>query len=356
MRKGNTLTCAEFVLGHIVLAVPVLFAYKSLLLRSLEGYTLRQSQVCLVLLLAGYSLIGALIQMEDRRNESRIVYDLIAAVGIYTAIAYYSVWPALVWIVLGISAATSLLGAGIIIGRGNRGKSKKTYKILFRWIWQVARLLYAIFSLGFIMILAVFVVPVLIGNMLMWSATVPADSKVVENYTLEKSMDTVLQLWDEESWAALPMQKQLDVLQTVANIETRYLGLPHELNVGTASTEEDVRGYYVDATHEIVISIDAMQDEPPQELLETVCHEAYHGYEHSLVAAAEGLDEETMNLRWFRKIDSYAKEFQNYKDGTDDWFGYYGQVCEEDARSYAEEAVQDYYSRMAEYLEQQEGG
>ena len=60
-------------------------------------------------------------------------------------------------------------------------------------------------------------------------------------------MDTIL-LLQEDEWEKLSAQERLDVLQTVANIEQRYLGLPNELNVGVANLDADILGYYTDQT------------------------------------------------------------------------------------------------------------
>ena len=63
-------------------------------------------------------------------------------------------------------------------------------------------------------------------------------------------------------------------------------------------------------------------------------------------------DENSKNLRIFRKAYTYADEFTSYKDGSTDFCGYYTQDCENDARDYAEDAVSDYYWRIMDHLEE----
>ena len=75
-------------------------------------------------------------------------------------------------------------------------------------------------------------------------------------------MDTIL-LLQEDEWEKLSAQERLDVLQAVANIEQRYLGLPNELNVGVANLDADILGYYTDKTHEIIVSADSLCMIPP---------------------------------------------------------------------------------------------
>lgn len=131
--------------------------------------------------------------------------------------------------------------------------------------------------------------------------------------TIANNMDTIL-LLQEDEWEKLSAQERLDVLQAVANIEQRYLGLPNELNVGVANLDADILGYYTDKTHEIIVSADSLLYDSPWEVLDTICHEAYHSYQYRLVEALNGADENSKNLRIFRKAYTYADEFTSYKD------------------------------------------
>ena len=48
----------------------------------------------------------------------------------------------------------------------------------------------------------------------------------------------------------------------------------------------------------------------------------------------------------YDKAKQYLNEFSNYKDGSADFAGYYGQTCEADARAYAEDAVMSYRTQI----------
>lgn len=48
------------------------------------------------------------------------------------------------------------------------------------------------------------------------------------------------------------------------------------------------------------------------------------------------------------------EEFSSYKDGDQDYEGYYNQACETDARDYAESAAYEYMSRVYAYIYEQE--
>ena len=74
--------------------------------------------------------------------------------------------------------------------------------------------------------------------------------------------------------------------------------------------------------------------------IDSICHEAYHGYQHELVyqyAINKLTDSELIN-----KAICYEKEFKDYEDGMDDIDKYYSQQCEIDARDYGEKRVEEY--------------
>lgn len=172
------------------------------------------------------------------------------------------------------------------------------------------------------------------------------DSQDQTEETIASNIETLI-LLDEDAWSILTVQERLDVLQTVANIERYYLGLPNELNVGVANLgkngETIILASYTDVRHEIIISLSHLLYDSPWDVLDSVCHEAYHSYQCRLVEALNEMSEENQNLKMFSRIRSYAEEIDCYKDGEDSFIDYYSQKCESDARDYAENAVEDYY-------------
>ena len=78
------------------------------------------------------------------------------------------------------------------------------------------------------------------------------------------------------------MTDRIDVLQTVADIEAAYWGLPHKLTVITSRTAEHILGHYIDQTHTITIDTNHLQQGNSSDILETLTHEAYHAYEYRL--------------------------------------------------------------------------
>lgn len=203
--------------------------------------------------------------------------------------------------------------------------------------------------IGLALIMILSGVNILFGSTIMKSTVNTATQTNLSEQSLANNIE-IIALLQDDTWCSLSAQERLNVLQTVANVEQRYLGLSNELNVGAANLREGVMGYYSDNTHEIVIDIDSLLNDSSWEVLDTVCHEAYHSYQHRMVDAFNDADENSKSLKIFHKASYYANEFNNYISGDEDFCGYYYQDCESDARDYAEDAVYDYYWRINEYL------
>lgn len=178
--------------------------------------------------------------------------------------------------------------------------------------------------------------------------TVATDPKV-NNQKISNNIDTILLLREEE-WEKLSVQERLNVLQTVANIEATYLGLPHELNVTVKALDENTQGHYDDSTYTIAINVDHISEDSAEALVETVAHEAYHAYERRLVDLYYSADSQERNLLLFGRIEEYRDNFDNYIDGNEDLLGYATQAVELDSIKYAIAAVVDYYDAIEEYL------
>lgn len=350
MKSKNTFSKAEFLFHHAVWIAISLFIYVRVLFRCVGTLTFQESKWILYGILFVSVLAGLCLQMKYRRNNFSVFLNLIIGYGCYAAITYIEINKTAIVIALAISGILAVLYAVLILTQKIKNKTQKP-KILWNRMKNILRAGQTFFAFGFVFVL------VLIGGNSLFSstiidATVPATNMFASNeQTINNNIETILKLQEEE-WAELKVQEKLDVLQTVANIEQRYLGLPNELNVGAANLEENVLSYYSDKTHEIVINLDSLTKDPAWRLLQSVCHEAFHSYQHRIVDVYNQTEQDMKDLRLLRDASSYAEEFDHYISGEDDIAGYYSQKCEKDAREYAEQAVSDYYQRIEEYLQE----
>lgn len=166
-----------------------------------------------------------------------------------------------------------------------------------------------------------------------------------EEMTLANNIDTVSRI-RETVWPSLSSEERLETLQTIANIEAHYLGLPYILTVRVSRLESPVLAQYDDKTYTIRLDSDHFETDPARNVVDSVCHEACHAYQICLCKLYDSLDSCYQNLLLFDDVTRYHEEFSSYADGTDSAEDNYWQKCEQDARSYAGRAVKEYYSAI----------
>lgn len=350
MKRKNTMGKIEFFIGHIEWAVIAMIWYKSKIFRCIGALDAKKSGYVLWLMILGVCTAGICLEFKARRNGASIMQNLLIAYGLYTAIVYFEIKKQMILVILAASCALSAVYALMILGR--RIQNRCNYKrILFRRIWRAAMAVHKIFAVGLAVLLLVLGINVFFDSTVV-KASIKSEQGAESEQTIANNMETLLKLQDN-IWKDLSAEERLGIMQTVADIEQRYLGLPDKLNVGTLSLEEGQLGYYVDNTKKIIISVDSLLGDSALEVLDTVCHEAYHSYEHRIVEVYKKADKENQGLRFFKQADTYVEEFGSYVNGKEDFCIYYEQNCERDAREYARKAVYDYCEKIGEYLEKE---
>ena len=179
--------------------------------------------------------------------------------------------------------------------------------------------------------------------------TLSQKSSTLPENTIESNIET-LALLQDDTWSSLSMTDRIDVLQTIADIEAAYWGLPHKLTVITSHTSENVLGHYIDHTHTITIGTDLLQHGSSRDILETLTHEAYHAYEYRLADVYEDVPDDLKNLRLLNRAKVYSEELNNYTNSEDDLIGYLFQIVEFDSEAYSMAAVERYYDAINTYL------
>ena len=182
--------------------------------------------------------------------------------------------------------------------------------------------------------------------------TSPSIDESVESDTIANHIETLC-LLQAETWVGLSSEEKISVMQVVANIERRYLGIFDALLVKTDVLEEGTIATYEDATNRITVDIGHLEEDSPEELLNSVAHECYHAYQHVLVDLYLDSNEEYRSLQVFNTAREYLDEYLDYADGgttEQEFMEYYFQTVEITARAYADDAVDEYFTRIDAYL------
>ncbi len=344
MRDGNTMSKPGYIFEHVFWGALMIILYKILCFRCVPDLTYRTSKLLLWGLVLVFSAVGIALTWGRRRNNLSLYANIALPFETYTVISY---WPNMK---RAIAAAVAVAGTVILVyclmvmcrkienGEGRRAVFARRIRnsLLGGRAIAAVCLSLLIIPLG---------VKAAFGYSLFQPSVSPVASANAEKYTIAQNLDELCKL-EEGTWETLDTGARLDLLQTVANIEDAYLGLPHELNVVAANLGDSIVGQYDDSTHTIAVSTDYLETHTAHEMLDTICHEAYHAYQHRVCDAHDALNDSYKDLLLFYRAGIYEDEFANY-DGGDNFDVYYSQQVEVDSRNYAADAVEDYYMKIA---------
>ena len=162
-----------------------------------------------------------------------------------------------------------------------------------------------------------------------------------ESWTVENNKDTLSYL-KEDVWVSLSAKKKLSVLQTVVNIESSYFGIQHKINVALRELEIDTAACYSDKAQTVYFNSTRFESYSAKSAVEYACHEVYHAYQHRLCDVYDRAGEQLQGLDIFNSARVYKEEFADYVSGNIDFETYQAQLCEVNARRYAQSAVYAY--------------
>lgn len=322
--------------------------YRNLLFRCLPEMTYTESKITLWIMTILSVLICTLLLNRYKWTSWTIAKALIVPFGVYTMLTYTKIvgW----WMPAVLLCACVLAIALSILVMTRKIKNKKNIsRIIKHRVRHCCIKTQGILAVAFMVIMFVIGFRGIFGDNILNASTPATSYNQGSAQTISNNIDTIL-LLQEDEWNSLSVQEKLNTLQTVANIEAHYLGLPNELHVGADNLGEGTLACYNDKTYTISIDLEHLENASVYDVLDSCCHEAFHSYQHRLVDAYNMSDDSLKDLRIFNSAVQYAQEFRNYDNGGRDFDSYFFQYCEMDAREYAEDAVLDYYRRIDEYL------
>lgn len=353
MKDRSTMTTFEFLISVAWKYAIGFIWYKNLLFRVLPHSDVYDSlQILLVMMLisAGFFMIV----MNRRKNGWTATACFVLPFGIYTILTYSTTSTLFIRAVLVTSILLSVAYSFFLFTRKINHKGKNARRKVLR-----IRLSRCMYSVSCIMAVAMLTLMVGIG----WNgyfgtglvtSSVKAEGQqqdVEDEDTMEANMDAVLKL-QPVVWEDLNTHGRIDVLQIVCNIETHYLGLNDPVTVQGDNLSPYTLGSYSDAQRLIRINLNHIENDPVEDVLSTILHEIHHSYEHRLAEVFDNISPEYRYLRLFKDAAHYSQEVDDYINPRDDYYEYMTQWLEMDSETYAELGVQEYYARIADWIEE----
>ena len=151
--------------------------------------------------------------------------------------------------------------------------------------------------------------------------------------------EAVLRNLTGAEWGNLSHEEKMSPLQTVVNIEATYLTIS-PITLKSTKLENNAVGQY--SYDENIIYIDseflAISDSP--DVLDTICHECRHAYQHYVVDMLEWSQDSVSSHYYYRSAQQWKLELNDYRDGQLNYVTYYQQSIDKHLHF---DAVSDYY-------------
>lgn len=180
----------------------------------------------------------------------------------------------------------------------------------------------------------------------------PQTTKEINTYDLSKytteNYNKELEGFADSKWAVLSEEERIRLLQIVANIEANTMGISKPFVVKSDNLNQEGKDIYTTGCYEskansIIIDEKYLETEESYWVLQTLCHECYHGWQHSLVKLYFEAGEDSKQLRIFSDVRDYLIDIKSYDEALNNFDQYYNLKLESMARAYGEDRAKDYY-------------
>lgn len=334
-----------YILEHTIWLVISMTFYQAIIFCKIGTCSNLMSQLILCGLVAFFCFVGGMYDLSYQMRKMGIFCNLFLGYGIYTCIAYYFAFSKYIVVVSVSTLALTLLSLLALF-------FKRSSKYLNARDLRKRKLHLSIYACRRNFAYAMFMVMLSVSVRIVFTNSVASASLEVmnsygEDYNFENNAQMISKI-RPEIWEHLSFQEKIDVAQAIAHCEANYLGLPDKVVVVAKDLDEYVLGNYEDYTYRISIDTEHLQYSMAEDVVRTILHEVYHCYQRRCVEVYKKLEPEERNLMMFYRTADYAQNFNNYIDGTKDFDGYSEQALEIDAREYAMQNVEVYYSLIEE--------
>ena len=340
---SNTIDKWEYIKEHIIWSFVMFVWCKKMFFRCVPNCTYIESLLVLLGVAVSVMAVGIAITWKNGRNYISLAENIILTWSVFVVLAYVDIFKNRMIAIGIVVVILSALMTVIVLCRRIKRKYKKRTIITNR-IRNVVNLWRRNFAFASLFLLIPLGASVLINGTVL-NSKVEGTKVYGDEHCLDANIEVIANIAPER-WERLDIQDRLTVLQTILNCQARYYGLSHEIVIGTADLSEGTLAYYSEAKHQIVIDIDYLKDSYSYDILETSIHECTHAYQHEQVALYQKLDDKSRNLLMFHDVSIYMEEFADYEDGSEDFWNYYSQKAEIDARKAGETESLEYIQRV----------
>ena len=175
-----------------------------------------------------------------------------------------------------------------------------------------------------------------------------------DGYSLDKNIDRLKYLVDEDSWNNLDLKEKQECITALVEYEAYNMGLPFELLIQFSDDMRyETKASYSNDSHLIRINNEALMKDKCSQNLVSAFHELRHCEQNIICDIYSRLSSEERNLRYFQGVEEWCKNLNNYSDGYDDYDEYFSQPLEDDARRYSVKRAEEFEEQILDMIEEE---
>lgn len=337
---GNRMERMTYILFHLAFFIYFDPYFKTNLFLPLISFisktslTVKESQTILTVLVITFLAGCALLTLKKNRNFIHIFINVSLPYSIYMVFETYPYVPK--WLIVYLCFCLGcIVYCGICILQrpiAEGANKKRVFKARCKRFGNSVYMVAGLFSLC---LSCVFVVGNIFDQSFGRHGRIATYNIERENMSSILDHEEELSVLNNDKWAAASQTEKLLCLESVVQIETAYLGLPHEVFLSVSDLDEGTLGKYNQYYQEITIDSMHLLNDTAMDCLGTILHEMYHSYQHVLCDVYGDIPQQYRNLLNLREASNYIYEFTKYEAGDDDIIAYAIQQSEFDARQYA---------------------
>lgn len=279
-------------------------------------------------------VLGLLITYRKHRTIKSAVYVVMVPLGIYCFVAYNSAWTIISDVILLIC----YIYICVQTFQKPIPKSKDKNLINIIRVKKMVKTGHSMLGLySSVLVITVIIVSMFSGSTL---------AKAKDDRSFEKQSSITFSL---DEWKRADSDSKLSYAKEIIDFECTKLNIkPLELAISSKMSNTRL-AYYSDNQSKIVINKNHLNNDSVFEICNTIAHECFHSAQYSLILNGEYYSGDTdIETDISDRINTYKVEFEDYRSFNDvdvelnykEFFDYYTQKCEVDARSYGDiEAV-----------------
>ena len=352
---SKTMTVPEFVCLLIRKIIIALIWCRTFVYRVLPGYS-REASIRTLTIMMVFSLFFVLMISDDERNSLNANRIIVLALGFYTIRSYSVSFKLLIRTLMSIAIFLSFCYSVLVFKQKINCKNTRRRAVIIIIVKRIRKCLYAsslIMEISMLLLIFSIGLKSYLGTGVITASSPSAvqGTNDVEE-TFDENKDVIMKLFPFY-WERLTTQERVDVMQSICDIETNFLGIKEGITVQSDPLSPSTLGSYSDSQKRIKINLNHIETDPPKEILSILLHEVFHSCENNLAELYNSVPLEFRNLYLLRDASYYAQETVSYISFEEDPEGYKNQRLELDANQYAEVEVQKYFDYIEVLLEKE---